>query len=115
MTATHVPRAGRAKKTEFRCGGQAGVALPVDPEGAQADLAPHYLLEISRAGALDELTVKVEPHQSAAGDASGGLGRRMRSRSRSRPWSACVRKCPACEPDTIECSAGKAKRVVDLR
>jgi phenylacetate-CoA ligase len=80
------------------------------------EVAPHYLLVVRREHALDTLEVQVEgqPGVMAAGDAAvGGLARRVRHRLlEALGVSAEVR---VVAPKTIERSAGKAKRVLDLR
>jgi phenylacetate-CoA ligase len=70
------------------------------------ELSPHYVMEISKQGPLDHLTVLVESEdQSAAGklqhDIKATIG-----------VSTDVKIVPA---GTIERSIGKAKRVIDLR
>ena len=83
----------------------------------EADLAPHYQLELRRTGPLDELDVVVEQRAEAA----SRLGDSERSELASKAQhlikgfigvTATVRVVP---PGTIERSQGKAKRVVDLR
>ena len=75
-------------------------------------LAPHYLCVLARPGNLDELTVQVEARDGgrrpggarrAAGRPGQGADRRHRRGSR------CV------EPDALERSLGKAKRISDRR
>jgi phenylacetate-CoA ligase len=68
----------------------------------QPGLSPHYVLELSKDGPLDHLTVVVEGEESA----SGGLKHAIKSYI---GISADVRI------GTIERSIGKAKRVVDKR
>jgi phenylacetate-CoA ligase len=68
----------------------------------QPGLAPHYVLEISKHGPLDHLTVVVE------GDAAGASALQHRIKS-TIGISADVRL------GTVERSIGKAKRVVDKR
>jgi phenylacetate-CoA ligase len=76
-------------------------------------LAPHYVCEVTRPKSLDELTVKVEASGRASSEettqASAALARQMKELI---GVSATVAVVPA---NTIERSAGKAKRVVDLR
>jgi phenylacetate-CoA ligase len=68
----------------------------------QPDLSPHYVLEVSKDGPLDHLTVVVEGKDSAA----HALGHAIKSYI---GISADVRI------GTIERSVGKAKRVIDRR
>jgi phenylacetate-CoA ligase len=78
-------------------------------------LAPHYLLEVSRTGALDQLTVKVEPQLSVAGqtDVRDQAGQDLHRHIKS--YIGVSATVMMCEPGTVERSIGKAKRVVDLR
>jgi len=69
----------------------------------QPGLSPHYVLELSKQGPLDHLTVLVE------GDGVEGLQHAIKSYI---GISADVRNVPI---NTIERSIGKAKRVIDKR
>ncbi len=80
------------------------------------ELAPHYLLELSRRGHLDELDVLVEmkPEFAAAGEAAkeraaGELQHHIKS------LIGISTRVRVREVGAIERSAGKAKRVVDRR
>jgi phenylacetate-CoA ligase len=80
------------------------------------ELAPHYLLVVRREHALDTLEVQVEWQPGApvaAPGAADALAARIRRRLlESLGLSAGV---SLVAPKTIERSAGKAKRVLDLR
>jgi phenylacetate-CoA ligase len=85
--------------------------------GREPALAPHYVLEVRRPQALDELDVLVEmrPELSgklSAGDIDGLAGRAQQLIKSYIGLTATVR---VLEPGTIERSQGKAKRVVDRR
>src|ERR1051326_4840457 len=85
--------------------------------GNEPQLAPHYLLEVRRPQALDELDVLVEMRPELSGMLSAekidGLAQRTQHLIKSYiGLSATVR---VLEPGTIERSQGKAKRVVDRR
>jgi len=69
----------------------------------QPGLSPHYVLELSKQGPLDHLTVLVE------GEGADGLQHAIKSYI---GISADVRSVPL---NTIERSIGKAKRVIDTR
>src|SRR4051794_18425770 len=69
----------------------------------QPGLSPHYVLELSKQGPLDHLTVLVE------GDGTDGLQHAIKSYI---GISADVKSVPL---NTIERSIGKAKRVIDKR
>ena len=81
----------------------------------RAELAPHYVCELHKEGPLDSLTVRVELKAGAALDgssaheAANALGYAIKTYI---GVNATVRVEPA---GGIERSAGKAKRVVDLR
>ena len=76
----------------------------------QKELSPHYLMEVSREGPLDHLTVMVE---LAPGAADADSAARLRHHIKSYIGvSADVKVLPI---SSIERSIGKAKRVVDKR
>jgi phenylacetate-CoA ligase len=76
-------------------------------------LSPHYQLEVSRPGSMDELTVLVEGApdrpERLVDEAANSLARRAKNLI---GLTATVRVVPS---GSIERSVGKAKRVVDLR
>ena len=79
-----------------------------------ARLSPHYYLEVSRPGRLDELTVVVEAKPDAAdSETREAVGRDLAGRIRALVGIGSTVKVG--EPSSIERSAGKAKRVFDLR
>jgi phenylacetate-CoA ligase len=80
-----------------------------------ARLAPHYLLEVSRSGTLDHLTVKVEAHPSIASESTlcGQAGQELQQHIKSYIGVSAL--VSVCGPGTLERSTGKAKRIVDLR
>ena len=81
----------------------------------QLYLAPHYILEVRREGALDHLEVKVELDPQVANvaairdEAARDLQRRIKS------YIGVSASVSVCNPGVIERSAGKAKRVFDRR
>jgi len=78
-------------------------------------LSPHYVLELSRKGRLDALTVVVEPRpgQPLGGDESEAAESRLADNVRAFTGvHVDVRLVPA---GGIERSMGKARRIVDLR
>jgi len=78
-----------------------------------AALAPHYQLEITRPGNLDELTVMVE-RAPVAGSADGNAaGTRLAHRIKNLIGVTAEVRVAA--PGGIERSLGKAKRIVDKR
>jgi phenylacetate-CoA ligase len=78
-----------------------------------ATLAPHYQLEITRPGNLDELTVMVE-RVPAAGSADGNAaGTRLAHHIKNLIGVTAEVRVAA--PGSIERSLGKARRIVDKR
>jgi phenylacetate-CoA ligase len=81
----------------------------------QVQLTPHYVLEVSRDGTLDQLTIKVEPHRDVADQrvacqrAATDLQRQIKS------YIGVTASVVICDPGTVERSIGKAKRVIDVR
>jgi phenylacetate-CoA ligase len=77
---------------------------------------PHYLLVVTRAGALDELEVRVEVTPEVFSDEVRGLERLQRTlRERIKSLHGLSAKISLVEPGTIQRSGGKAQRVLDLR
>ena len=76
-------------------------------------LSGHYVIEVSRSGALDDLLVRVEARgeldADGAGRAAAELARRLKGMC---GLSAAI---DVAGPGTIERSLGKAKRVIDRR
>jgi phenylacetate-CoA ligase len=80
-----------------------------------ADLTPHYLLEIRRDGALDEMTVHVEVQP---GSTTGDAGCRRAAADLQHNIKVFIGVTAAVtlrDPVTLERSTGKAKRVLDAR
>ncbi|GAB4533539.1 MAG: phenylacetate--CoA ligase [Amphiplicatus sp.] len=76
-------------------------------------LAPHYLLELTRPGRLDALAVIVEARPGVEGPAREAAARLLAHHVKSLIGvSVAVR---IVDPGAIERSAGKARRVRDLR
>ena len=76
-------------------------------------LAPHYQLEITRPGSLDELTVMVERAPDAGGADAETAGASLRRHIKNLVGVTAAVK--VLQPGAIERSLGKAKRVVDKR
>jgi phenylacetate-CoA ligase len=78
-----------------------------------AELAPHYLLEVSRPKHLDELSIHVErqPHAGAA-DAEGAAARLAHE---IKSYVGVSAEVIVVAPGGIERSLGKARRIVDRR
>jgi len=78
-------------------------------------LTPHYVLEVRRDGALDELTVKVEPHPHVAGQADVRDRAARELAQQIKAYIGVTAAIVVCDPGTVERSVGKAKRVIDAR
>ena len=79
-----------------------------------ARLSPHYYLEVSRPGRLDELTVVAEAKPDAADSGTREEAARDLA-GRIRALVGIGSTVRVGEPGSIERSGGKAKRVFDLR
>ena len=78
--------------------------------------APHYLIEVSRPGALDEATVKVEVRPEAFSDEMRQLvALRDRIDREIHSVTGVRMTVELVAPGSIERSAGKAQRVLDHR
>jgi phenylacetate-CoA ligase len=76
-------------------------------------LAPHFQCVLSRTGRLDELTVRVERRPDASADDAAAAGEKLRGLVK-RTVGVTV-AVAVLEPDGIERSPGKARRIVDQR
>jgi phenylacetate-CoA ligase len=76
-------------------------------------LAPHYQLELTREGHLDQLAVKVECHEGTPAGSRGNLQRELEVSIKALVGISA--RVQVGDPGSIERSAGKARRVVDLR
>jgi phenylacetate-CoA ligase len=87
-------------------------SLLLDVEGT----TPHYLIVVTRTGALDDLEVKVEVSPAVFSDEIRGLERlRTVLHERLKSLYGLTARVTLVEPGSIERSMGKAKRVLDLR
>jgi phenylacetate-CoA ligase len=78
--------------------------------------APHYLIEVSRPGSLDEASVKVEVRREAFSDEMRRLvALRDRIDREIHSITGVRMTVELVAPGSIERSAGKARRVVDHR
>jgi len=87
-------------------------SLLLEVKGTQ----PHYLLVITRDGALDDLEVRVEVTSGAFSDEIRVLeALQKRIQDKIKQLIGLSAKVTLVEPGSIERSAGKAKRVLDMR
>jgi phenylacetate-CoA ligase len=78
-----------------------------------AGLTPHYLLELTRAGHLDSLTVHVECTSTADSNSRHQAGVQLGSLIKTNIGVSVA--IHVRDPGSLERSAGKARRVLDLR
>ena len=76
-------------------------------------LAPHYELEITRPGRMDNLTVFVEARDGADTAARAAAAKRLKERIKT--LIGISTQVSVADPGSIERSLGKAKRIRDLR
>ena len=82
----------------------------------QAELAPHYLIEITRPGALDEMTVHVEMGSELANGSQDTRHAAARALEHNiKAYIGVTATVRLALPGGIERSLGKAKRVLDKR
>ncbi len=80
----------------------------------QHALSTHFIIELTRVGKLDSLTIKIEPREGISADQASWAantppaGHQDAHRVLSRCRACCLR-------DSVERSQGKLKRVYDLR
>jgi phenylacetate-CoA ligase len=78
--------------------------------------APHYLIEVDRPGVMDEITVHVEMRPQDFSDKMSQVQALCNRIDREIHSITGIRvKVNLVEPQTLERSAGKAKRVIDHR
>ena len=80
-----------------------------------AKLSPHYQLEVSRKGHMDDLTVRVEMKPELANDGSLRDAAAGELRHHIKAMIGINTKIEIMDTGGVERSAGKAKRIVDLR
>ncbi|MBV8496425.1 MAG: AMP-binding protein, partial [Gammaproteobacteria bacterium] len=78
-------------------------------------LTPHYQLELTRSGHLDELAVHVECAAEVAGDEARRERLRVALQGSIKSTIGISTRVRVRDPGTLERSAGKAQRVVDRR
>jgi len=76
-------------------------------------LTPHYLCVLTRPGNLDELTVQVEAHPSVPPERRPELGAELRRHVKNNVGVSVG--VEVVDPNALERSLGKAKRIADRR
>jgi phenylacetate-CoA ligase len=76
-------------------------------------LSPHFQLHLTRTGRMDELAVHVERRASMSSPGAAAAGSRLGARIKER--IGVTVSVMVMDPDSIERSAGKMRRIVDHR
>jgi phenylacetate-CoA ligase len=76
-------------------------------------LSGHYLIELTRSGALDDLLVRVEARMVLEGEAAGRSAEDLARRLKGMCGLSAMVEVAA--PGAVERSMGKARRVIDKR
>ena len=76
-------------------------------------LSMHYQLVLSRSGRMDEMEIQVEARPDATADARAAAA--LRLENAVKDTIGITSRVNVRDPDTIERSAGKAKRIIDKR
>ena len=76
-------------------------------------LSPHFILELTRPGRMDELTVRIERHENSDASTSDRACAILIERVKDQIGSSV--NVLIVEPGSLERSTGKHKRVYDLR
>ncbi|MCC3268353.1 phenylacetate--CoA ligase [Arthrobacter gengyunqii] len=76
-------------------------------------LSPHFQLEITRPGRMDELTVKIERREDSTSDECITAAAELRAQIKIHVGSSC--SVQVAEPGTLGRSSGKLRRIYDLR
>lgn len=78
-----------------------------------AHVAPHFQLRLTREGRLDALTVRVEARPEATGDQRAEAARAVTAAVKDGVGVSVA--VEVVDPETLERSVGKIRRIVDLR
>ncbi|MGZ5368731.1 MAG: hypothetical protein ACXWXV_05660 [Aeromicrobium sp.] len=77
------------------------------------ELSPHFQCVLAREGRMDDLTVLVERREAAPMDRAQEAGHELRRLIKSLIGVTVT--VDVVDPDSVECSVGKMKRIVDKR
>ncbi|MCC3290123.1 phenylacetate--CoA ligase PaaK [Arthrobacter sp. zg-Y1110] len=76
-------------------------------------LSPHFQLEITRPGRMDELTVRIERREDATTPDSAAAASELAAQVKIHVGSSCL--VEVVDPGTLARSSGKLRRIYDLR
>jgi phenylacetate-CoA ligase len=77
------------------------------------ELSPHFILELTRSGRLDSLTVKVERRSELSDETSAQAGRLLVKQVKDRIGTSV--QVSLVDAGSLARSEGKLKRLYDLR
>ncbi len=78
------------------------------------ELAPHFQIELTREGRMDQMAIAVEALPETASDAARAASRDVLSK-KIKDVVGVSTKITVCNPGSVERSQGKARRVIDNR
>ncbi|MDR2256229.1 MAG: AMP-binding protein [Arthrobacter sp.] len=78
-----------------------------------AGLSPHFQLEITRPGRMDQLAVRVERREDCTSDRAAAAAGELQKLIKIHVGSSCA--IDVVDPGSLERSVGKLRRVYDLR
>ncbi|MCC3300365.1 phenylacetate--CoA ligase PaaK [Arthrobacter sp. zg-Y895] len=76
-------------------------------------LSPHFQLEITRPGRMDELTVRIERREDSTTPDSAAAASELAAQVKIHVGSSCL--VEVVDPGTLARSSGKLRRIYDLR
>lgn len=79
----------------------------------QPELSPHFALELTRPGRMDEMTVRIERREDATMEQAEDAGKRLLHEIKTKIGSSC--RIEVLDPDVLPRSVGKIRRIYDYR
>ena len=76
-------------------------------------LSPHFQLELTRTGRLDQMTIHIEPRENTTPEDRSAAARALRAQVKSHVGVSCT--VDVAEPGSLERSNGKLRRIYDNR
>ncbi|ALE07180.1 phenylacetate--CoA ligase [Arthrobacter sp. ERGS1:01] len=76
-------------------------------------LSPHFQLELTRTGRMDEMTIHIEPRENTTPADRAAAAATLKAQIKIHVGSSCM--IDVVEPGTLERSNGKLKRIYDNR
>jgi phenylacetate-CoA ligase len=76
-------------------------------------LSPHFQLELTRSGRMDEMTIHIEPRENTTAEERSAAALALKSQIKIHVGSSCT--IDVVEPGSLERSNGKLRRIYDNR